>query len=360
MPNVPLSSPILRLDPSLPKEELEKIRDNFSAVVLHDGHLWLGGDEGTSIDRMTREADGDFGSHARFDLAPLLNLPGGGEEIDIEGLDVDSGYLWLIGSHSLKRKKPDEKKTAVENIKRLANVTADGNRFTLARVPLEPSGKPVEKQGSLTVARLEGDARGNLLTETLKNDAHIGPFVPRVLPDGTIQGIPSKDNGLDVEGLAVSGNRVFLGLRGPVLRGWTVVVELQVTEASSGVLTLDALGSSGVKARRHFLQLGGLGVRDLVLHGKDCFVLAGPTMELDGPVFVYRWSNALEQDADSLTFSKDLRKVVSLPFGSMKEHAEGLTLAPGEPLSALVCYDSPARLEGANGVVADVFGLDGQ
>ena len=111
---------------------------------------------------MTREADGNFASHTRFDLAPLLNLPGGGEEIDIEGLDVDNGYLWLIGSHSLKRKKAEENKTAAENIKRLANVTADGNRFTLARVPLDPSGKPVEKQGRLTMARLQGDARGNL------------------------------------------------------------------------------------------------------------------------------------------------------------------------------------------------------
>jgi hypothetical protein len=185
-------------------------------------------------------------------------------------------------AHRLKRKKAEEDKTAAENIKRPANVTADGNRFPLARVRLDPSGKPVEKQGSLTVARLQGDARGNLLTEALKTDMHIGPFVTRVLPDGTIQGIPSKDNGLDVEGLAVFGNRVFLGLRGPVLRGWTVVVELQVAEASSGVLTLDALGSWGMKARRHFLQLGGLGVRDLVLHEKDCFVLAGPTMELDG------------------------------------------------------------------------------
>ncbi len=367
MPDTPLSSPILRLDPSLPEEDLKKIRDNFSAVVLHDSHLWLGGDEGTSIDRMTRQADGSFGGHTRFDLAALLNLPGGGEEIDIEGLDVDGGYLWLIGSHSLKRKKADEKKTAAENIKRLSSVTADGNRFTLARVPLDSSGKPVEKQGSLTVARLQGDARGNLLTETLRTDSHIGPFVPRVLPDG-IHGIPSKDNGLDVEGLAVSGNRVFLGLRGPVLRGWTVVVELQVTEASSGLLALDALGSSGVKIRRHFLQLEGLGVRDLVLHGKDCFVLAGPTMDLDGPVFIYRWSNALELGADSLTFLTDpdsstftdLRRVVSLPFGKKKEHAEGLTLVPGEPLGGLVCYDSPARLERPAGVVADVFSLKDQ
>ena len=165
----------------------------------------------------------------------------------------------------------------------------------------------MEKQGDLTVARLQGDARGNVLTEALKKDDHIGPFVPRVLPDGTVEGIPSKDNGLDVEGLAVSGNRVFLGLRGPVLRGWTVVIELQVTDGSSGVFMLDVLGSSGVKFRRHFLQLEGLGVRDLVIHGKDVFVLAGPTMDLDGPVFIYRWRNALEQGADSLTFLKDLK-----------------------------------------------------
>ena len=112
MPDVPLSSPILRLDSAIPKKELAKIRDNFSGVVLHAEHLWLGGDEGTSIDRMTREADGNFGSHTRFDLASLLALPGGGEEIDIEGMDVDGGYLWLIGSHSLKRKKAEADKTA--------------------------------------------------------------------------------------------------------------------------------------------------------------------------------------------------------------------------------------------------------
>ncbi len=362
MPDTAKGFPILRLDPALPKKEMEKIRDNFSAVVLHGSHLWLGGDEGTSIDRMTLDADGNFGSHTRFDLAPLLKLPGGAEEIDIEGLDVDGGYLWLIGSHSLKRKKAEEKKTVPENIKRLADVTADGNRFTLARVPLDSSGKPVEKQGDLTVARLQGDARGNVLTEALKKDDHIRPFVPRVLPDGTVEGIPSKDNGLDVEGLAVSGNRVFLGLRVPVLRGWTVVIELQVTEGSSGVFVLDDLGSSGVKFRRHFLQLEGLGVRDLVIHEKDLFVLAGPTMDLDGPVSIYRWSNALEQGADSLTFLKDLKRAVSLPFGIGKDHAEGLTLVPGHALSGMVCYDSPhkTRIVGINedGVRADVFSLD--
>ena len=85
MLDVPLSSPILRLDPSLTKKELAKIRDNFSAIVLHGSHLWLGGDEGTSIDRMTLDADGNFGSHTRFDLAPLLKLPGGGGKSTSKG-----------------------------------------------------------------------------------------------------------------------------------------------------------------------------------------------------------------------------------------------------------------------------------
>jgi Protein of unknown function (DUF3616) len=181
MPDTPKSSPILRLDPTLSKKELAKIRDNFSAVVLHGSHLWLGGDEGTSLDRMTRDAVGNFGSHTRFDLAPLLRLPGGGAEIDIEGLDVDGGYL--------------------------------------------------------------------------------------------------------------------------------------------------------------------------------C-----PTMDLDGPVFIHRSSNALEQGADSLTFLKDLKRVVSVPFGIGKDHAEGLTLLPGDALAGMVCYDSPdaARIEGINedGVRADVFSLN--
>jgi Protein of unknown function (DUF3616) len=213
----------------------------------------------------------------------------------------------------------------------------------------------------LTVARLKGDAHGNLLTEALRKDDHIGPFVPRVLANGAVEGIPSKDNGLDVEGLAVSGNRVFLGLRGPVLRGWTVVIEIQVTAGAAGVLKLDAVGPSGAQIRRHFLQLEGLGVRDLVIHDTDLFVLAGPTMDLDGPVGIYRWSNALEQSSDSLTFMKDLKRVVSVPFGIGKDHAEGLTLVPGATLAGMVCYDSPdkARIEGARGegVRADVFRL---
>ena len=106
MPDIPKSSPILRLDPTLPKKELDKIRDNLSAVVLRDEHAWLGGDEGTMIHPMTRDGSGNFDGHKRFELKDTLKLPAPAkEEIDVEGLDVNGGYLWAIGSHSAKRKK---------------------------------------------------------------------------------------------------------------------------------------------------------------------------------------------------------------------------------------------------------------
>lgn len=361
MPDNPTSTPILRFDATLLKKDLAKLRDNLSAVVLQGEHLWLGGDEGTRIDRMTRDASGNFGDHRRFELKDLLKLPGRAkEEIDIEGLDFDGGYLWLIGSHSAKRKKAEDDKSTAENLDRLARLEVEGNRYTLARVPLDVQAEPVSEHGGLTAARLDGDDCGNLLTEALRKDRHLGPYLPRLLPDKSVEGIPSKDNGFDIEGLAVSGNRVFVGLRGPVLRGWAIVIELRVRPAARGVLALDPPGSCEQPYLKHFLQLDGLGVRDLVIHGRDLLVLAGPSMDLDGPVFVYRWKGALNTGADSLTWNKDLAKVVSVPFGVKKDHAEGLTLATDAPLSVLVCYDSPneeTRIDGADGcgVKADIF-----
>ncbi len=42
--------------------------------------------------------------------------------------------------------------------------------------------------------------------------------------------IPGKDNGFDIEGLAVREDRLLLGLRGPVLRGHAFVLELSLEQ----------------------------------------------------------------------------------------------------------------------------------
>jgi hypothetical protein len=132
-----------------------------------------------------------------------------------------------------------------------------------------------------------GDHRGNTLTRLLREDPHLAPFV----------GLAGKENGFDVEGLAVAGDRLFLGLCGPVLRGWAVVLELRPDGDELALRRFD--GRKRRRVRKHFPQLGVLGVRDLCLHGDDLLVLAGPTMDLDGPVRVLRWRDAVRHARDA-------------------------------------------------------------
>lgn len=85
---------VLEFDENFPEKVLAEIRDNLSAVVLQGDTLWLGGDEGTQMHRMSREPSGDFGLHQRFDLKEILEIPGPeNQEIDIEGLAVADGFL---------------------------------------------------------------------------------------------------------------------------------------------------------------------------------------------------------------------------------------------------------------------------
>src|SRR4030095_8201482 len=54
--------------------------------------------------------------------------------------------------------------------------------------------------------------------------------------------------------------------------------------------------ADGLPYRKHVLDLDGLGVRDLCPDGDDLLVRAGPTMDLDGPVRIYRWRGACRVD----------------------------------------------------------------
>jgi hypothetical protein len=338
----------------------DSLRGQLSAVTRVGRDLWLAGDESNAVERLSPTDDGHYGEHRSFALAELLDLPGGAEaEIDIEGLDHEGEWLWIVGSHGLARRKPKPEKKAAKQIERLAEIRSDGNRYLLARVPIvhDAEGRSAlareagEGDERRTAARLTGGDRGNVLMDALRLDEHLAPFLA----------IPSKDNGFDVEGLAVRGDRVFLGLRGPVLRGWAVVLELRLRESAPGLLALDPIGDGGHPYRKHFLDLRGLGVRDLATRGDDLLVLAGPTMELDGPAGVYRWRHAFDADEHSLVGRDELPEILAVPYGvgehDAHDHPEGCTLLSDEEL--LVVYDSPERerVVGESSVVADVFGI---
>lgn len=333
-------------------------KTNVSAVRLMEGkYLWLGSDETSTIERLSLVEQDKFADHQQFRVAEFINLPASeDEEIDIEGIAYTDYYLWLVGSHSYKRKKPKSDKTDQKNIARLAKIESEPNRYILARIPLV-DGKlfstclhPEDSNQELKSAYLGMTEQGNLLTTALENDPHLGLFIKAA--------IPGKDNGFDIEGLAIYQNRIFLGLRGPVLRGWAMILEIELQDSQPGVLKLSQIGEEKKEYKKYFVWLNGLGIRDLCLDGEDLLILAGPTMDLDGPVQIYRWQNAVNSPENTLN---NPQFVQDIPYGNRDDHAEGMTLfedITGVP-SLLVVYDSPAnaRLVDDRTVIADVFQL---
>ena len=201
----------------------------------------------------------------------------------------------------------------------------------------------------LTAAQLVMDQKGNQLLDLMAQDPHFKDFMK----------IPGKDNGFDIEGLAVNGEKIFLGIRGPVLRGWAAILELQVQNTRPGYFELQPVDSKLYK--KHFLHMEGMGVRELRVVGDDLLILAGPTMDLDGTIAVYRWPKGVLQQEEAVVHRKELERLFDLPHGqgptSGQDKAEGMALVDNEHV--LVVYDTPTedRKPDENSVIADLCRL---
>ncbi len=333
---------------------------NLSAVRSDGRVLWIAGDETATVERLVADdpvRPAEFAGQTTFRLADLVRLPGADPdaEADIEGIARHGPFLWAVGSHSLRRKQIKARHAADKAWRRLARVESQDNRQILVRLPVADIGglpTPVREADVDGVrqhaAVLSG--RGNLRA-LLRDDPHLAPFLP----------IPGKDNGLDIEGIAVRGDRVYLGLRGPVLRGWAFLLELRpyADRSAPDRLRLRRF-ADGRPYRKHVLDLDGLGIRDLCPDGDDVLVLAGPTMDLDGPVRIYRWHGAWDVPLPAIVRGDALTRELELTYGEGDDHAEGFAvLGPPADGRMLVVHDSPAahRLTADGAVVADVVRL---
>ncbi len=317
----------------------DPLHKDLSAVSRVGDCLFVACDETASVERLQRRDDGSFGAHRHFTLDAFVDLPGGAEgEMDIEGLCAADGFLWIVGSHSLKRCKPKrDESDDTDALSRMETIEREANRYFLGRIPLveEAPGlfAPVRSDGGRQAAWVRFGKRRSALARWVAGDPHLDPFLA----------IPSKENGFDVEGLAVRGDRVWLGLRGPVLRGHAVVLDLRIVEKAPGRLKASRV-DGGRRYRKHLLDTRGLGIRDMGLDGDALLLLVGPTMSLEGPAFVLRWRDAAHDDASGVVDPARIETVAELPYRLHVDHPEGIDLWPeAGPGGLLVIYDAPSR-----------------
>jgi hypothetical protein len=344
----------------------DDIRSGASAAIITENYLWVGSDEHISVQRLKKLRGNKYGECKTYHLIDFIDLPSQKDEMDIEGMDYDGKYLWVVGSHSWVRENIDgEAEDQEEEAKKLCEVSIDKNRCILARIPCVKNKEgeyelhkecpdPADDSKTLWAATLKHKKTKSQLTKKLKKDIHLGNFIK----------IPGKDNGLDIEGLAAYQDKIFLGLRGPVLRGWATILELKLKEHSKKkqCLKLKKL-DNGRHYRKFFLDLKGMGVRELAADGDDMLILAGPTMDLDGTMSIYNWKGGSTPQPDRLIAKNEITRLMDIPTDPDKynvDKAEGLAILKDKSL--LVLYDTPdnAKTIGKNSVKADCFTLSGQ
>lgn len=213
-------------------------------------------------------------------------------EFDGEGIAYAGRHFYVIGSHGCSRQGGEYRPSS----------------FLLARIPLD-NGQAGTPELSWRVADL------------FKAAGEITPYLGKPLDAGS--------NGLNIEGLAVVGDRLWFGLRAPTLDGRAFLVGGSVAE-------LFKPGSEPGTSKPQLLAFAAgaqRGVRDLApLADGRLLVLLGPAQEQDVPYAIL-----LLDPADP---------AAARQLGELRERknakAEALTvLAEGrEELRVLVGYDS--------------------
>lgn len=274
---------------------------NVSAVSFWNQRALVVTDEithkGNVVQAFEKHGD-DF--HAVAQWLTVLDVPGSAmEEMDLEGIAVDGQTVFVLGSHSSKRKKVDSEKAYARNRHvLLSSPEADPARDVLLRFELDATGKA-----------------GPIQRTSLRS------YLSATEPFKSFGIMSSKENGIDAEGLAVWNQRLYVGFRGPVLRGnFTPILRCR-------------FGSPIAEPELLFVNLGGRGVRDLARVGGGLLILAGPVGDGPGSYQLYLWDGrdgVPGTDAHTSAINPGLRLIGDLPI----PHSDGNG------------HETPAKAEG--------------
>lgn len=242
-------------------------------------------------------------------------------ELDAEAVAYSEGAFYVTGSHGRPRKTDDG--SPASNAK--AAVTRRLFRIVLPAGAVDPS------TGRLTGAPIV-TASGGLET-MLRSEGALNTAFDAAL----------ATSGLGVEGLAVAGGELHVGLRSPVLDGRAVILSAPLDLAFGG-------GSLG-KARIQTVDLGtdragGVrGIRDLVAYKDGFLIIAGPMLDppdetyviQKGDYAIYRLAGhaatrLLDLDGYAVDGENKVKPEALLPL----DEADGT-------LRALILFDGPTN-----------------
>ncbi|XOF34661.1 MAG: DUF3616 domain-containing protein [Candidatus Electrothrix sp. YB6] len=175
-----------------------------------------------------------------------------GLELDIEGIGVERNQIYVIGAHCTKQKKVKPTRSRKKNRKlfRDSKIEEEWNRDWLYRVAIDAEGREVDEQ------RIT-------LRDIIKNDSVLKTFA----------GIPSKENGIDIEGIAAKDGWLYVGFR----ENYVPVMKLQFDKPEKSYELL-------------YVQLGGRGIRDLAAVSDGFLLLAGPVGDGSDSYQLYHWN----------------------------------------------------------------------
>lgn len=245
--------------------------DDVSAIGKIHSFLVIGSDEAIGDDENENyiqllEKGSDDSYRLRKNIL-LFKDENKEEEMDIEGISVDGDLVYIIGSHSSSRKKVKKIKNNGKLVKykknrkkfEKNNFEIENSRSWLYRIQINPDGSFMNKEKIS-------------LKEILKNDPALKPF----------SSIPSKENGIDIEGIAANKGELHIGFRGPKFRkNYVPILKLNFDDQEKNYDLL-------------YIKLGGRGIRDMkyVTNGfleKKFLILAGPVGDGDFSYQLYYW-----------------------------------------------------------------------
>lgn len=293
-----------------------KANKDVSAIGRVGAFIVIGADEATGPDKnlniiQVLSKQGDDQYVVSHDIVVMEAKDEEDKELDIEGIAVEGNSIYVVGSHSSKRNRVRKKKNSYEQNREtflVGNIADEVNRNWLYRITVDEQAKTTERSMRISL-----------------NDIILNQDVLKVFSQ-----LPSKENGIDIEGISVVDEWIYIGFRGPVFRGnYVPVLKFKFDDPVNTASLL-------------FVNLGGGGIRDMTKFNEGFLIISGPVGDGSGSYRVHYWNGQDMIPGKDREKTKDYLSELGEIDTPKKGKAEGiLVLDPDDDCSSrfMIVYD---------------------